>query len=303
MFVELPIEEAYAPLYASLKRLAFVLLAALALRVPRRPVSGAHDGRCRSRRCAPARRGSAAATSRSASRSRPATSSKALADQFNDMAGRLQESYAGLEQKVEHAHRASWRSRSASCARSARSPRRSTRRSTSRPCSPPSSPRRSQLSDTEAGAIYVFETGTQEFRLRATYGMSGELIAAHAAARHAGLDDAVIGDAVRRRAARSRSPICARSRRAPINEIMLRAGYRALLDRAAAAPRRGRRRAGGPAQGSPASFRSDTVDLLQTFAAQSVLAIQNAQAVRARSRKRAGSSRSRASTSRSSSPT
>ncbi len=36
-----------------------------------------------------------------------------------------------------------------------------------------------QLSDTDAGTIYVFSSSRQQFRLRATYGMSDELIAAH----------------------------------------------------------------------------------------------------------------------------
>ena len=35
-----------------------------------------------------------------------------------------------------------------------------------------------QLSDTEAGTIYVFDEASQEFRLRATYGMDDEIIAA-----------------------------------------------------------------------------------------------------------------------------
>ena len=84
--------------------------------------------------------------------------------------------------------------------------------------------------------------------------------------------------------------------------ILLRAGYRALL----VVPLLGpegiigvlvvRRKA-------PGEFPQHTVDLLQTFAAQSVLAIQNAQSVRTKSRRRAASSRWRASTSRSSSPT
>ena len=34
-----------------------------------------------------------------------------------------------------------------------------------------------QLSSTEAGAIYVFDDASQEFRLRATYGMDDEIIA------------------------------------------------------------------------------------------------------------------------------
>ena len=45
-----------------------------------------------------------------------------------------------------------------------------------------------QLSETEAGAIYVFDELQREFHLRATYGMSQDLIDA-LAGRHIGLDD------------------------------------------------------------------------------------------------------------------
>src|SRR5205807_3519239 len=47
-----------------------------------------------------------------------------------------------------------------------------------------------QLSGTEAGAIYVFEETKREFQLRATYGMSEELIAA-IKDHHAALSDAL----------------------------------------------------------------------------------------------------------------
>src|SRR5215468_10475987 len=88
VLVELPAEEAYAPLNAALQRLAFVLLAALCFAVlagmflARRMV-----GPIQALRAGAARIGS--------------DELEALADQFNDMAGRLQESYSGLEQKVE----------------------------------------------------------------------------------------------------------------------------------------------------------------------------------------------------------
>ena len=75
------------------------------------------------------------------------------------------------------AHAASLPDRSRSCARSARSARRSTRRSICRPCSTPSSPRRRSFPSTEAGAIYVFDEADQQFQLRATYGMTAEMIA------------------------------------------------------------------------------------------------------------------------------
>ncbi len=75
MLVELPVEEAYAALYASLQRLAIVLLAASIFAVLAGIFSHAAWSD-RSRPCAAAPSGSAAAISRSASRSRPATSSK-----------------------------------------------------------------------------------------------------------------------------------------------------------------------------------------------------------------------------------
>jgi GAF domain-containing protein/DNA-binding response OmpR family regulator len=130
-----------------------------------------------------------------------------------------------------------------------------------------------QLSSTEAGAIYVYDERDREFHLRATYGMERELIDA-LSSRHLGVDETNITMALA-----SREPIqIADLRDEPpndINDLILRAGYRARL----AAPLfRGtdivgllvvRRR-------TPGAFPQNTVDLIKTFAAQSVLAIQNA---------------------------
>jgi signal transduction histidine kinase/DNA-binding response OmpR family regulator len=130
-----------------------------------------------------------------------------------------------------------------------------------------------QLSGTEAGAIYVFDEVDREFHLRATYGMDRELIDA-LTKRHMSFDEANVTMALA-----NREPIqVADLRDEPrndINDIILRAGYRARL----MAPLfRGsdivgllvvRRR-------TPGAFPQNTVDLVKTFAAQSVLAIQNA---------------------------
>ncbi len=130
-----------------------------------------------------------------------------------------------------------------------------------------------QLSNTGAGAIYVFDEGDREFHLRATYGMDRELIDA-LSQRHIGLNETVVTAALAHR-----DPIQVADLREdvpnPINEITIRAGYRARLT----APLfRGdevvgllvvRRR-------TPGAFPPNTVDLIKTFAAQSVLAIQNA---------------------------
>src|SRR5215472_13752228 len=100
VFVETPIEEAYAPLYAAIERTALLLLGALALAfaaglfLARRMVVP-----IQALRAGAARLGSGDLGQRIAIKSGDEVES--LANQFNDMAGRLQESYANLEQKVE----------------------------------------------------------------------------------------------------------------------------------------------------------------------------------------------------------
>src|SRR5262245_21323982 len=100
MFVELPAEEAYAPLYAALQRLAFVLLGALGFAVLAGMfLAGRMVGPIQALRLGAARLGSGDLSQRIAVKT--GDELEALADQFNDMAGQLQESYAGLEKKVE----------------------------------------------------------------------------------------------------------------------------------------------------------------------------------------------------------
>ncbi len=100
MFVELPVEEAYASLYASLQRLAIVLLGASIFAVlagiflARRMV-----GPIQALRSGAERIGSGDFSQRIAIRT--GDELEGLADQFNDMGARLQESYADLEKKVE----------------------------------------------------------------------------------------------------------------------------------------------------------------------------------------------------------
>jgi signal transduction histidine kinase len=100
MFVELPVEEAYASLYAALQRLAIVLAAASIFAVlagiflARRMV-----GPIQALRAGAERIGGGDFTQRI---SIPTGDElEGLADQFNDMGARLQESYADLEKKVE----------------------------------------------------------------------------------------------------------------------------------------------------------------------------------------------------------
>jgi PAS domain S-box-containing protein len=130
-----------------------------------------------------------------------------------------------------------------------------------------------QLSATDAGTIYVFDEVRQEFNLRATYGMNEEMIGA-LANQHIGLDEPSIAAAI---AQREPTQVADLKDQAPtaVNEIILRGGYHALL---LAPLLRGqdivgllvvRRRAAG-------AFPKSTADLLQTFADQSAMAIQNA---------------------------
>ena len=100
VFVETPVEEAYAPLYASIQRTGYVLLGALLLAfiggmlLARRMVVP-----IQALRAGAARIGSGDLSQRI--NIKTGDEVEALADQFNEMAGELQESYANLEKKVE----------------------------------------------------------------------------------------------------------------------------------------------------------------------------------------------------------
>ena len=87
----------------------------------------------------------------------------------------------------------------------------------------------------------------REFRLRATYGMTEEMIDA-LTHRHIGLDEAIVATALAQREPIQIADLREEPRSASCNEIILRAGYRALLVGAAHARRRDRRHARGPPQ-------------------------------------------------------
>ena len=128
-----------------------------------------------------------------------------------------------------------------------------------------------QLSGTEAGAIYVFDSLKSEFHLRATYGMDQALIDA-LTQRHIGLDDPNVTPAL---AQHEPVQIADLNEQAPsaVNEIILRAGYRALL---VAPLLRGEEIVGMLVvrRRTPGAFPLNTVDLIKTFAAQSAVAIR-----------------------------
>src|SRR6516162_3433623 len=100
VFVETPIEEAYAPLYQSLERMGYVLLGALALAfIAGMFLAGRMVVPIQALRAGAERIGSGDLGQRITIKSGDEV--EALANQFNDMAGKLQESYADLENKVE----------------------------------------------------------------------------------------------------------------------------------------------------------------------------------------------------------
>jgi len=134
-----------------------------------------------------------------------------------------------------------------------------------------------ELSGTESGAIYEFDEVTEEFQLRATHRMSEEMIQA---IREAGvkLGETALGWAAKNRKA-VQVPDILKEPTYPTREIMKREGLRALL----AVPLfREDRLIGGLVvrRRAPGEFQKKTVDLLQTFATQSALAIQNARLFR-----------------------
>jgi adenylate cyclase len=129
-----------------------------------------------------------------------------------------------------------------------------------------------QLSNTEAGSIYVFDDTSREFRLRATYGMDDAIIAA-IRDRHIRLGETAVGRAAEQRTSIQVPDI--QSNPSSVLDVIRRAGFRALLvipllavDRIVGALVVRRK--------EPGEFSKNTVDLLQTFGTQSVLAIQNA---------------------------
>ena len=127
--------------------------------------------------------------------------------------------------------------------------------------------RATQLSGTEAGVIYVFDEANRQFELRSTYGMTPDMIAV-IEEHHADFSEAVRA-ATQRREPDQVADLQPSSR---ANELIMRLGYRARLVVPLLAPDQivgalvVRRKA-------PGEFLKNTIELLQTFAAQSVLAI------------------------------
>ena len=271
VFVDQPLEEAFAPIYASVARTALILLGGILLAVlasmllARQMVRPIH-----ALRAGAARIGSGALDQRIEVRT--GDELEALADEFNRMTSQLRESYATLERKVEDRTRELARSVEELRALGKVSQTVNSTLDLQTVLTTVVS-HAVQLSGTDGGAVYEFDESGDVFELRATVGMSEELIGAVQAARiHLG--ETVIGQAAARREA-VQVPDLLDEPGYPVRAELEREGFRALL----AVPLLRQDQVVGALvvrRRAPGTFDAATVDLLQTFANQSVLAIQNA---------------------------
>jgi signal transduction histidine kinase len=136
-----------------------------------------------------------------------------------------------------------------------------------------------QLSGTDGGALYEYDEPSQEFRLRATRQLDPAIIETLRAA------PVRLGEGAVGRAAMARAPVqipdiaAGGAYEGRLREALIRAGHRAVL---AVPLLREERILGGlvVARNTPGAFPPNVVELVQTFASQSALAIQNARLYR-----------------------
>jgi signal transduction histidine kinase len=139
--------------------------------------------------------------------------------------------------------------------------------------------RANQLSGTDFGVIYEYDEVTERFRLRATENLADDLVDLLRA------NPLSRGEGATGRAAEAREPVQIPDILDPdvyhssVREALIRSEHRALL----AIPLLREDAIIGSlvvARKSPGAFATETVELLKTFATQSVLAIQNARLFR-----------------------
>ena len=271
VFVELPRAEAYARLYTTIKRTGLLLLAALGLAV----VAGMFLARqmvvpIKALQAGAVRIGHGELGQRISVKT--GDELEVLADQFNEMAGRLHDSYADLERKVATRTRELARSVSELRALGDVSQAVNSTLDLQNVLTTIVS-KAVELSGTEAGSIYVFDNAAQEFVLRATHGMDQAMIEEFRGHK-LNLANPHIATAIERHEP-IQIPDIRQEPLTPLRNLIERAGYRAILVAPLMRPGETvgllvvRRRQAG-------QFSNGTVDLIKTFAAQSVLAIQNA---------------------------
>ena len=278
VLVERSAAEAYAPLYGSILRTAILLLIGLGMaglasfligRRVVRPVQVLREGA--------ARIGAGALNHRIDVQT--GDELQALAEEFNHMAAQLQESYAGLEQKVEERTHELARLVEELQALSEVSQAVSTTLDLQTVLTTIVT-RAAQLSGANGGAIYEYDEVAQAFDLRATYGAEVDLMQAFEA------EPIPLGQSALGRAAVSRAPVQVSDIQddqmpvlARIRSVLMQRSYQSLL----ALPLLIEQRIMGGLivwRQAPGSFPESVVNLLQTFAGQSTLAIQNAQLFR-----------------------
>lgn len=131
-----------------------------------------------------------------------------------------------------------------------------------------------QLSGAEAGTIWMFDDASRQFRMHTSYGMDEALIAGvkdHAIRLG---DDTVVDQAVLMRRPLQITDI-QQDDSSRLLDVIVRAGFRAILT----VPLLGAESIVGSLvvrRRAPGEFPKKTIELLQTFGAQSVMAIQNA---------------------------
>ena len=273
VFVEQPLGEAFAPLYASAARTAVLLLLGVALAV----VASLFLAQ---RMVTPIRALQAGAAQIGAGELghrieiRTGDELEALAEQFNSMTAQLQESYATLERKVEE------RTRELSEALEKLRALGEVGRAVSSTLDLETVlttivSRANQLSGTDAGAIYEYDEQAEEFYLRATQNLEQEFVEL--------LRETPIlkGEGVTGQMADTREPtqipdiLQEGAYQSRLRDPLIRLGYRALL---AVPLLREDRIIGGLVVNRkiPGEFSPEVVELLRTFATQSALALQNA---------------------------
>lgn len=282
VFVETPLSEVFAPLYDSLTRTVVLLVVGIVLSV--------FTGLLLARRMVlPIR-----ALQRGAARIGggelvqkieigTGDELEDLADQFNQMGARLHESYATLEHKVEE--RTGELSEALEQLEALVAVGQTINSTLDlegvlnailvHAC---------QLGDAGGGAIYVLNNTTGEFQLQATHGMTPDFIEAVQGI-SIRLGETLVGRCAERREV-LQAPDIEQETDHPLREAFRRAGVQALLavpllrEQSVIGALVLRRRRRGP-------FAEPIVDLMQTFASQSALAIQNAnlfQEIEAKSR-------------------
>jgi signal transduction histidine kinase len=283
VFVEQPLQEAFEPLYATLLQSALLVLVSLLLSVAGclilarkmvKPVRALQAGA--------ARIGAGALDHRITIQT--GDELEALAQDFNSMAAQLQESYTGLEQKVDA------RTRELRGALEQLQALGEVSQAVNSSLDLPTVltsivSHAVQLSGADGGAIYEFDEATQKFLVRATYQMEDEMIAA-LRANPIGLGEGAVGQAAVVREPVQISDILEGSPYTDrMRDVAARVGLRAVL---AVPLLREDRIAGGLVvrRRSPGEFAPETVALLGTFAAQSAVAIQNARLFRELEEKR-----------------